>query len=92
MSVEDIIRELVTWLSERNPPEKIAAGSRLSWTPTTGIDLVRSMLCAASPEVDRIAAIGKMLGVRPNIVLLIMRLWKTKYTLSTHGKVKRAMP
>ena len=69
-----------------------AAGSRLSWTPTTGIDLVRSMLCAASPEVDRIAAIGKMLGVRPNIVLLIMRLWKTKYTLSTHGKVKRAMP
>jgi hypothetical protein len=69
-----------------------AAGSRLgAWTPITGIDLVRAMLCAAAPDVERLAAIGTSLGVSPGIVLLIMRLWKTKYTLSTHGKVKRAM-
>lgn len=63
--------------------------SRLTWTPVTGLDLIRGMM-----TIDPLG-IAKQLGIGPPGILAIMRLWnskgKCKYTLATHAKVKKAL-
>jgi hypothetical protein len=63
------------------------SGSRLLWTPTTGVDLVRGMMASSADHVG----VAKRLALPPPALLAIMRLWKTKYTLATHAKVKKSL-
>jgi hypothetical protein len=71
----------------------VEAGSAYAWTATTGLDCVRSMVARAVGEgdVQKAARVARDAGVSPAALLSLMRLWKSKYTLATHAKVRRAM-
>lgn len=69
------------------------SGSRQDWKPEAGIDYVRLMVhsALARGDVDAAADIATRAGLSHAALLAVMRLWKSKYTLSTHGKVKKLM-
>lgn len=59
----------------------------------SGLDCFRTMLTVLihRKEFDRAAELVCDLGLSPPQVLLFMRLWKTKYTLSMHAKIKTSI-
>jgi hypothetical protein len=69
-------------------------GSRQDWKPEAGIDYVRLMVqsALARGDVDAAADVATRAGLSHAALLAVMRLWKSKYTLSTHGKIKKLMP
>ena len=69
------------------------SGSRTEWAPVGGLDFARSMVASAiaRDDVPGAAAVARAVGVQAAGLLTIMRLWKAKYTLATHGKVKKLL-
>ncbi len=65
--------------------------SALVMTPHTGLDWLRCMIVSALArnDIQLAAERAKAAGLDASHVLSIMRLWKSKYTLATHGKVKK---
>ena len=68
-------------------------GSRQDWKPEAGIDYVRLMVhsALARGDVDAAADVATRAGLSSAALLAVMRLWKSKYTLSTHGKIKKLL-
>lgn len=58
-----------------------------------GMDFCRTWITTMcrQKEYARAAAFATQLGLTPQTLILLMRLWKTKYTLSIHAKVKQHM-
>lgn len=58
-----------------------------------GLDFCRSILTRYihAKQYAEAAAFATKIGLDPQSLILLMRLWKTKYTLSIHAKVKQRM-
>ena len=71
----------------------IESGSRVAWTPVSGIDMIRGMIVMKLQKNDLEGAvdIAKSAGLTSAALLSIMRLWKTKYTLAMHSKIKKLL-
>lgn len=69
------------------------SGSRVYWTPVTGIDFIRGMIVTQLQKNDLQGAvdIASKAGLNSAALLAIMRLWKTKYTLAMHAKIKKLL-
>lgn len=69
------------------------SGSKVSWTPVSGIDMIRGMIVTQLQKNDLQGAvnIAKNAGLNSAALLAIMRLWKTKYTLAMHSKIKKLL-
>lgn len=59
-------------------------------TQIDGFDWLRSMIVQYIQQrrYGDVAALATSLGITPPKLLLLMRLWKCKYTLSVHAKIK----
>lgn len=62
-----------------------------SWKTTDGLDHVRGMIVTslARGHIQETAALIKAAGLNAASLLSLMRLWKSKYTLATHAKLKK---
>ena len=71
----------------------VDAGSRQAWHAAAGIDTVRCMVSAAlaRDDVREAADVADRAGLTHAALLATMRLWKTKYTLATHAKIRKVM-
>lgn len=69
------------------------SGSRNSWGITQGLDLVRCMIQSrlAENDIQGAAQVAAHAGLDSASVLALMRLWKSKYSLTTHAKVKKLL-
>lgn len=69
-----------------------AGKSTCAWKPTDGLDHVRGMITSSlGVGVQQTAEVAKNAGLSSASLLLLMRLWKSKYTLATHAKVKKIL-
>jgi len=61
--------------------------------PSTGLDFLRLMIqsALARNDIQGAADVARAAGLDAPGVLVIMRLWKSKYTLATHGKIKKLL-
>lgn len=80
------------WSQANAMAAKAKSARTLRFKPHDGLDYLRLVFgtCAASGKFEDAAAIARALKYDPADVLAVMRLWKTKYTLSTHAKLKKA--
>ena len=64
-----------------------------SLTLCDGIDSYRTLLthCIHAKEYEKAGQIATQIGLTPQTLILLMRTWKTKYTMSIHAKVKQFM-
>jgi len=71
----------------------VDAGSRQAWHAAAGIDMVRCMVSAAlaRDDVREAADVADRAGLTHAALLATMRLWKTKYNLATHAKIRKAI-
>lgn len=71
----------------------VDAGSRQAWHAAAGIDMVRCMVSAAlaRDDVRGAADVADRAGLTPAALLATMRLWKTKYNLATHAKIRKSI-
>jgi hypothetical protein len=69
----------------------VDAGSRQPWHAAAGIDMVRCMVSAAlaRDDVREAADVADRAGLTHAALLATMRLWKSKYTLATHAKIRK---
>lgn len=69
------------------------AGSVSRWSVEEGLAFLRLVISQHVQRGDHeaAAAAAKNAGLTPAALLLLMRLWKSKYTLATHSKVKKLM-
>lgn len=69
------------------------SGSNVYWTPVSGIDMIRGMIVTQLHKNDLQGAvdIATNAGLNSAALLAIMRLWKTKYTLAMHAKIKKLL-
>lgn len=58
-----------------------------------GLDFCRTILtqCVHEKEYHKAARFAQEVGLNAQTLILLMRLWKTKYTLAIHAKVKQHM-
>jgi hypothetical protein len=69
-----------------------AGKSICSWKTTDGLDYIRVMIVNALKKgVHETAIVAKNAGLSASSLLLLMRFWKSKYTLATHAKVKKIL-
>ena len=63
------------------------------WKTTDGLDHVRGMIVASLSHktIPETAALVKAAGLDAGSLLSLMRLWKSKYTLATHAKIKKLL-
>jgi len=71
----------------------VDAGSRQAWHAAAGIDMVRCMVSAAlaRDDVRGAADVADRAGLTHAALLATMRLWKSKYNLATHAKIRKAI-
>lgn len=71
----------------------IEAGSAVYWTPVSGIDSIRGMIVTELQRNNLQGAVdlARAAGLTSAALLAIMRLWKTKYTLAMHAKIKKLL-
>jgi len=69
---------------------QIATSGCGTYTQVDGFDWLRTMIVRyiQQERYSDIAALATSLGITPPKLLLLMRLWKCKYTLSVHAKIK----
>jgi hypothetical protein len=58
-----------------------------------GLDSCRTLLtqCVHAKDYKKTGDVARSFGLTPQTLLLLMRLWNTKYTVSIHAKVKQHM-
>lgn len=69
------------------------SGSRSTWGVVQGFDALRGMMQSrlAENDIEGAARVARSAGLDSASVLALMRLWKSKYSLAMHAKVKKLL-